>query len=353
MNKFFRVFLEIYLPAWSVFALISAGGSLATAIGQEVGKVQPTPKSNMAGWVWQVNINGTNYDFNQMEVAFLRVLDSTNINLQWDWLSTVEAANRGRYFQSNTITRLIQKYQTEQDAPNRREIFTIIEQSRDPRFKEICALAQNDSDPWISKRARGSLSTSSITFYDPDAKEFQIDGVKYDLQQAQAGLFQALDSTNAELKQKWLRAVVGFRTGLQTSIVPKLIRQFQTERDPKVREAILHTIQFSRDPKLVDVCLSAQNDSSASVRLLAGALLIMENRIQGVEVVTRCLPGLNDLERQHAMQVVGEAVGKFGFEFKPATVVNSPEPTHAEIETLVSEWTKWWSENGQRFNPSK
>ena len=330
-----------------IFELIMLVYSSAPAIALGAGAVEPNTQ-------WRMTLNGTNYDKVQMQAGLLKALDSSNKVLKLDWLFSVEGYAGERYFSSNTFTMLIYAYQSENDPGIRREIFEVIRNSHDKRYVEVCAIAQNDSDPWISKMAKGALApATSFTFYEEDAKEIQLDGVKYNVQQAQTGLFLALDSTDSGLKQKWLRAISEFRTSLRPTVVPRLIQKFQTEREPKVRVDILHAIQASRDPKLVDVCLSAQNDTSALVRLIAGALLIAEKNIQGVDILTRCLPELDDQERQNALRSVGEAVSKFGLEFKPINIIKSPEPTHAELDAIISEWTKWWTENKQRYNPSK
>lgn len=341
---------------WLAYISISLACSLLPSAGQLAGGIEPSTQNKKVDekWRWQYKIDGANYDKNEIQTGLLNTLDSTNTSLKLKWLYAIQAARCERFFQSNNVTKLIQKFQTERDLETRRAIFNTIRNSRDKRFVELCALSQNDSDSHISKIASGVLFPGpSLTFYDPNAKEIEVDGVKYDLPKAQVELFSALDSTNVKLKRKWLHTVAKFRTDLQPSVIPRLIRAFQTETDVEVKMDILYAIDASRDPKLIEVCLSVQNDPHAPVRLLAGAFLIEQKQIQGVEMITRCLPELDERGRQNAMQSLGQAVKKFGFDFKPAPTIKAQVPTPAELQVVVAEWTKWWDENKQRYNLPK
>jgi hypothetical protein len=304
-------------------------------------------------WQWQINIDGTIYDIYQAQTGLLNVFDSTNTDLKLDWLYRLQY--EGKNFQSNTIAKMVQLFHGETNSEVRRAIIDLVRYSRDrQKILELCALAENDPDPTISKIANGYLHPQpSVRHYDPNAKEIQVDGVKYDLPKAQVELFSALDSTNGELKRKWLRAVGRFGTDLQPTIVPRLISAFQMESDVKAKIEVLYAIQASRDPKLIEVCRSVQNDADASIRLLAGAILIGQKQFQGVEMITRCLPELDDKGQRNGMRSVWQAIGIFSFDYKPVTVIKSPEPTHDELETVIAEWTKWWNENKQRYNPAK
>src|SRR5207247_1194215 len=84
----------------------------------------------------------------------------------------------------------------------------------------------------------------------------------YTFEEAMADLPKILEATNSVEKKHWLYRVISFRSKFQGQGVALLGAALAKERDPEVREAILHVIQYSRDERFNEICAAAANDPS-------------------------------------------------------------------------------------------
>ncbi len=197
-------------------------------------------------------------------------------------------------------------------------------------------------------------TVGEVTFFEPNAATIKVGAVEYGLKEALVGLFESLESTNSEAKVQWLNGVSKFRTDLPIDVISRLIQAFKTERDSKVRQAILHTIKFSRDPRFADVCVSAQDDQDAFIRLMAGTTLIQQNKIVGVDIITRCLPELDERKQRIALAFIAQAIPQFGIDVKSMAGVKDLERlSDKELQAFVPQWISWWKENGKSVKPQK
>ena len=196
---------------------------------------------------------------------------------------------------------------------------------------------------------------SPIGFIEPSADSIIVNGKKYTVEQALVGLNQSLDTTNSESKKQWLSAASELRSGLNGATVTRLIQEFQTEPNAEVRQALLHAIQFSQDPRFTQVCLSARNDPDAFIRLSAGVILIEQNNIDGVDVITGCLPDLKEREKQLAVASLQQAAHQFqmGYTTSLQNPVLGKLSSKEETSLFVAEWTSWWKDNKLRYNRNR
>jgi hypothetical protein len=208
--------------------------------------------------------------------------------------------------------------------------------------------------PPEAKNSSGGGPLITIT---PKAVEsIDVDGVKYNLEEAIPALSETLSSNDDNRKLRFLAEVKKFRQKLQGDVVSRLTSEYQKQINPKVRRQILDVVVFANDAaKLKQLSKLAKDDPDVEIRARAGAFLIEFGDVTGLDILTKALPSLNGGGHLRAASILLDGINRLEIPFVDSKGVLRPRPQNEEqMLVFLDEWSQWWKRHaGEVLKNSK
>jgi hypothetical protein len=150
-------------------------------------------------------------------------------------------------------------------------------------------------------------------------------------------------------KIAWLRKIMLLTTNLQPQL-PDLVSAFHRERDDDVKKSILAAVNYTADPRLLDLCEAVKITNKSNLRIFAGGILIGEKRIAGLELSSHGMESFSREDQRRAKINVTAAAEICGLPFAfDRTKLPPGLDNMAEGQALTVQWVEWWATNKSKY----